>query len=521
MKPQAVLGIGAIGLVVLLGLCLAVAQPPGSALTWLLGTGAFSLATLLAGLLLARAADKRRAALTGAVLKTLDGAPLNQEAIKSCGELGEAVGRLAQELRHQKGLFQGLIGGLPMPFLLVDIKERVQHTNRQTMEMLQIDKEPESQNGRTLAEVFYNDSSRKTVVGKALATGEVFSNKEVTITGHKGGQRHVLYNVFPLYDLDHASIGGCCIYLDMTAVKEKEQEICDQNAIIGEAADRASAVADNLAASSGQLAAQVEQTRATAEALQARTDEVASAIEQMSRSIMEVAGNARSVTDLAESSRAKVGDGADEVERTRKVILTVRDEAQTLMSDMEHLGEHAERIGGVLNVITDIADQTNLLALNAAIEAARAGEAGRGFAVVADEVRKLAEKTMQATKEVGSVVQAIQESARKSRVSTETAVSSVMEGVESASSAGDKIREILTFIEQTTERVHGIADAVEQQSQAGDQVAGAASHIQNAAQETTTAMEEAARDVSGLARMAAELKTVIGDMRTRSNLECA
>ncbi|MFW5735240.1 MAG: methyl-accepting chemotaxis protein, partial [Oceanidesulfovibrio sp.] len=177
--------------------------------------------------------------------------------------------------------------------------------------------------------------------------------------------------------------------------------------------------------------------------------------------------------------------------------------------------------GTVLGVINDIADQTNLLALNAAIEAARAGEAGKGFAVVADEVRKLAEKTMQATKEVGGVVKAIQASAAQSRTSTQSVVASVGQGVESATATGETIRQIQEMIEQTAERVNGIAVAVEEQSNASDQVASATHHIQTAADETAGAMEESSRAVVELARMASELKDIIRDMKTPEACEPA
>ena len=484
--------------IILIAVVLCVTLPAGQSLVWLLVLCGAALAAAVGALVRFSTLQRQQQALCAHITDVSVGKSADGVLLERQGELGTALKALIAELRHQKGLVHGVLGGLPMPFLLVDTKERTLMTNKATMEMLQIDRPPESQHGRTLSEVFYNEPSRKTVVGKAMETGEVFSNQEVSITGHKGAVRHVLYNVYPLYDLDKTCIGGICIYLDVTQLKEKEEEICKQNELIGNAAGRANDVAENLAAASGQLSAQVEDIRALAEAQRSRTGSAAKAIEQMSASILEVADNARSVTEIADNSRKQAADGANEVEQTRTVIMVVRDEAEALMRDMSQLGEHAERIGDVLNVISDIADQTNLLALNAAIEAARAGEAGRGFAVVADEVRKLAEKTMQATKEVGSVIQAIQTSVEKSRTSSESAVSSVMEGVKSATAAGEKITEILGFIEQTTTRVHDIADAVTQQSQVSDEVAAATSDIQNSAAESAAAMEQSTYAVNEL-----------------------
>lgn len=487
---------------------------------WVLAPSVAAAATLGVALFIALKRHNHDAALAAAAENSAAGKPVDAEVLGGAGALGESLDSLVHEIQRQKGLIQGVLVGLPMPYLLTDTEERVTMTNRETMDMLQIDKAPETQYGRTLAEVFYNDPTRQTAVGKAIHKGEVFRNLEVTITGHKGGQRHVLANVYPLYDLDGKCIGGFCLYLDMTKLKEKEQEICDQNELISRAAQRATAVAENMASASDEFAAQVEETRASTEQQRASTSEAASAIEQMSASIMEVAGNARDVTELAESSRTKAGEGSAEVERTQKVIQSMSKEAETLMHDMVGLGDQAEEIGKVLGVINDIADQTNLLALNAAIEAARAGEAGKGFAVVADEVRKLAEKTMQATKEVGSVVKAIQASAVQSKTSTESVVSSVGQGVESATTIAETFRQILEMIEQTAKRVSGIADAVEQQSTAGDQVATATHHIQNAAQETASAMEESSHAVVELARMAGELKDIISEMRDHAPEEC-
>lgn len=493
---------------------------PGGVSIWVLAPAVAAAAASVAALVMALMRNKQDAALAAAAEDAVAGKPVDADLLRSAGSLGQSLDALVNEIRRQKGLVQGVLVGLPMPYLLTDTKERVVMTNKETMDMLQIDRAPETQHGRTLAEVFYNDPTRQTAVGKAINNGEVFRNLEVTITGHKGGQRHVLANVYPLYGLDGECIGGFCLYLDMTKLKEKEQEICDQNELISRAAQRATAVAESMASASDEFAAQVEETRASTEQQRASTTEAASAIEQMSASIMEVASNARDVTELAESSRAKAGEGSAEVERTQQVIRSMSKEAETLMQDMVGLGGQAEEIGKVLGVINDIADQTNLLALNAAIEAARAGEAGKGFAVVADEVRKLAEKTMQATKEVGSVVKAIQASAVQSRASTESVVSSVGQGVESASAIAETFRQILETIEQTAERVSGIAAAVEQQSTASDEVAAATNHIQNAAQETASAMEESSRAVVELARMAGELKEIINEMQAQAPEEC-
>ena len=136
--------------------------------------------------------------------------------------------------------------------------------------------------------------------------------------------------------------------------------------------------------------------------------ETATAMNQMNVSVLEVARNASDAADVTTNAREQAEEGSRNLNALIKMIGEVHQHALGLKDSMQDLGNQAQGIGNILNVISDIADQTNLLALNAAIEAARAGEAGRGFAVVADEVRKLAEKTMDATREVGSAVSSIQ-----------------------------------------------------------------------------------------------------------------
>ncbi len=478
-----------------------------------IATGGVGLATLVAlwSVLQRDAADRK--ALITAVETLLAGKAVDEETRRRSGELGHHIAELGHALRREQGLLKGVLAGLPTPFLLVDTNERVLVTNRETMEMLQIDNAPESQHGRTLAEVFYNDPTRQTAVGKSIATGQVFKNLEVTITGHKGGERHVLANVYPLYDLDGHCVGGFCLYLNMTELKARELELREQNELIASSAQRATAVAERLASAAEELSAQVEQTRAATETQRARTGETARAIDHMSAAIVDVARNAASTSELAQDARASAGDGATQMERAQRAIFSIRDQTSALTRDMSQLGDHAEKIGDVLRVITDIADQTNLLALNAAIEAARAGEAGRGFAVVADEVRKLAEKTMHATKEVAGVVQAIQTSSHQSRASTDAAAASVDEGVHAAAAAGEVIQAIVSIVEQTADRARDIAAAVEQQSAAGDEISAATGQVSHAADENAAAIEESAKAVSGLARMASDLKSIIEDMR--------
>jgi len=179
---------------------------------------------------------------------------------------------------------------------------------------------------------------------------------------------------------------------------------------------------------------------------------------------------------------------------------------------MNALGKQAEGIGRILNVISDIADQTNLLALNAAIEAARAGEAGRGFAVVADEVRKLAEKTMVATKEVGGSIAGIQEVARQNIRHVDTTASVIENATALADQSGQALAEIVTLVGQATSQVLSISEAADVQAQAAEEFFRIIEAVSGISTETSLAMEESSTAVRDLAMQAKVLNSLIEDM---------
>ena len=429
------------------------------------------------------------------------------------GAMGVALRRLVGALKREKGLVKGIVEGLPMPFLLVDAQEKTVFTNQACLDMVEIDGDPGNQLGRTLAEIFYNDPTRKTAVGQAITEGKVFRNLEVTITGHKGGTRHVLANVYPLYDLEGRCIGGFCLYVDMTELKAKDALLQAQNASIAERAAQVTDIANTLAQATEELSAQIEESTANSQEQQSRTTEVATAMEEMSASVLSVARNAGEAADLAQGARTKAEEGASVMAHSQEVINQVHENAMVLRKDMGELGKQAENIGAIIRVINDIADQTNLLALNAAIEAARAGDAGRGFAVVADEVRKLAEKTMTATQEVGAAIGAIQSSTQQSIRSTEVAAGAVEETTRLAASSRRVLDEIVSLIERTAEHMRDIASAAEEQSAATDEISQSTGQITSGATQNALAMEESAKAVGVLANMAGDLRRLIQDMK--------
>ena len=241
--------------------------------------------------------------------------------------------------------------------------------------------------------------------------------------------------------------------------------------------------------------------------------ETMTAMEQMNAAVLNIAKNASDAASHSATMRDKASEGQDIVNEVVTAINAVQEKSLRLRADMEHLHGEAQNITQVMTVISDIADQTNLLALNAAIEAARAGEAGRGFAVVADEVRKLAEKTMASTSEVGSAINAIRNSTEKSIHQVEVAVESISRVTELSNRSGQALEQIVNMAEQSADEVRAIAAAGEEQSAASEEINRSIADINTIATSTSQAMQQAAQAISELAQQAQQLNRVIEDMK--------
>ena len=279
------------------------------------------------------------------------------------------------------------------------------------------------------------------------------------------------------------------------------------------AADKLEAVGNVVSSASTELSAQIEQSDRGAAESATRLGEAATAMNEMNATVQEVAKNAGSASSASAETREKAEAGAQVVEKAVQSIEQVHQMSLELKDDMTQLNEHAQDITRIMGVISDIADQTNLLALNAAIEAARAGEAGRGFAVVADEVRKLAEKTMASTNDVGNAIKAIQESTAKSMVGVDNAVERIGEATELAGRSGEALQEIVATVEITADQVNAIATASEEQSAASEEINQSIVQVNDMSRQTAEAMGEAARTVSDLAAQAQGLTELIEAMK--------
>lgn len=237
--------------------------------------------------------------------------------------------------------------------------------------------------------------------------------------------------------------------------------------------------------------------------------QISSAIEEMNASIVEVARKSEEASTQAKRSGDLAEEGGHIVNQTVDGIHSIEQTVSQSAVAVEELGKRGEQIGKIISVINDIADQTNLLALNAAIEAARAGEHGRGFAVVADEVRKLADRTTKATDEVTQSITAIQVETKQAVEQMRSGTEKVATGAQSATRAGDSLKQIVDSAHTVSDRIQSIAAAIEQQSAASTQVASSIELISNVTRQTSQGAMQSAEACSQLSAKAEQLQSLV------------
>lgn len=265
-----------------------------------------------------------------------------------------------------------------------------------------------------------------------------------------------------------------------------------------------------VASAATEIAASAEEMAVGLRKQGEQTGQVSAAVEEMASSVTEVAKKSIDASQAASASQSDASQGGQVVEQTVSEIKAIADDVNRSAQAVTSLGRKSEQIGQIINVINDIADQTNLLALNAAIEAARAGEHGRGFAVVADEVRKLAERTTKATEEVGQSIREIQDETVQAVTLIEAGSKRVVKGVDLANTAGNALGRITQSSEGLAGMVQSIAAAAEEQSAASEQISRSITSINEVTRESTEGADQAAKAAAMLSRQAETLQSLVG-----------
>lgn len=271
------------------------------------------------------------------------------------------------------------------------------------------------------------------------------------------------------------------------------------------------------ASASSQISSSTEEMAAGSQEQSSQTAEVASAVEEMTHTIYETTKNTSIAAETAKYAGSKAAEGGKVVDETIKGMVRIADVVNRSAQTVETLGSSSNQIGEIIQVIEDIADQTNLLALNAAIEAARAGEQGRGFAVVADEVRKLAERTTKATKEIAAMIKQIQKDTSEAVGSMKLGKTEVEKGKTLAEKAGVSLSEIIEGADKVLDIITQVAAASEEQTSAAEEISKSIDGINSVTREAAVGIHEIAKATEDLSRLTIRLQDLTNKFKLRDS----
>jgi methyl-accepting chemotaxis protein len=294
-----------------------------------------------------------------------------------------------------------------------------------------------------------------------------------------------------------------------TRINEMQSSLSAMIRAVSASAAQVAAAAAQLSASSGQL-------RDNAAAQRDQSQQIVTSMHQMASTIAEVSANASQAAMGAGEAKQTAHQGGVVVGEAVEAMQKLSAASKATSQQIEQLAARSSEIGKVISVIGEIAEQTNLLALNASIEAARAGEQGRGFAVVAGEVRRLAERTAEATRETGGIIGSMQAEAQKAVDSIRGEMVQVQESAESAARAGDALRAIIAASEGVTGMIGQIATAANQQSAATEEVNRSMGDISRSIDVTTMGTQESAKSCGELSRLAEQLQQLVSRFQVGS-----
>lgn len=276
---------------------------------------------------------------------------------------------------------------------------------------------------------------------------------------------------------------------------------------------RVAMVTEQLASAAVELSATAVEISGGTARLTSRALHTAAAVEEMNATVGQVAQNSGKAACLARETVETAKDGGAVVSSTIEGMELLAAAVSSSATIITELGKSSDQIGVIVGTIEDIADQTNLLALNAAIEAARAGEQGRGFAVVADEVRKLAERTTKATKEISDMIRQIQQDTHGAVDSMQNGKEKVSTGVDLANKTGEALAKIVRMVSESADMIQQIAVASEEQSSATQQIAADIENVAQVTKESAAGANESAKACQDLSQIAIELQRLVGNFR--------
>ncbi len=449
---------------------------------------------------------KKIATYASAVAKGDEDAQINIETNDEYGILSHSIQDMVQKLKRQSFWYESILNCIPSPLAAMDKDRNFIFVNSGVCNML--GKKPEELIGLPC----YNWGA--TICRTENCAIESCEKGINSVNFEQPGLGYFRAMAARLYDNEGNHAG----YVDMVFDRNQEVQLLNdaEKALADgrhDAANQLENIVENIATASEQLTSQIAISTQGSETASMRMTETATAMDEMNSTVLEVAKNSNNSAELAEETKVKSSESAQVIKQCETTMLRLREESIEIRSGMSELADHAQSINAVMSVISDIADQTNLLALNAAIEAARAGEAGRGFAVVADEVRKLAEKTMTSTADVSNAIIAIQQSTEINVRQIDATVKSIEEATELAISSGEALAGILHMAEESADGIRAIATASEEQSATSDEIASSIAEVANVVNDNTNAMQEATNAVNLLSSQSQKLSELIEELK--------
>ena len=434
---------------------------------------------------------------------------------------GDEIGRLAKAfdttsaiIKEKLGVSEGLMRGMTSPLAICDTAGKITFINQLMLDLWGRDGHPEDYLGLSVSQFFYNDESRKTICDDVLHTGKPVLGYARTFTNMRQQTKHIVMDLSPLLNLDGTLVGVFTLHNDLTEMYEQRNRIAQLNDRIYMSASHAQEISTTQTEAFQQLFQQLENTGRVATEQEQEAVSAAESMHVMAESMREAALKTSFSMEKSQTAQKEAQEGYEVVRRTIACITRVDEQTSKVAESMASLDTQAKDIGNVLELIKDVADQTNLLALNAAIEAARAGEAGKGFAVVADEVRKLAEKTMHATDEVAGSIMGIQNSVRESSKATKECVTLTRQATELADNSGERLSNIQTVIGEAVNDIAAVAQVTTDQAHASEDVLRKMENFSEQAKISTQNMHESSSHAQELRKLSDDLRHMIDAMRS-------
>ena len=429
----------------------------------------------------------------GALLRLAEAAagtePMDPAEVRAAGPVGEAIAKAHRANIERAHWYEGILNTIPFGVSVTDMNMRWTFCNKAALASM----------GKQATECLGRSCTEKRVnkLTNSLPNGRLMSVELEYLTDSRG-----------------AKIGHVEISRDITREQELQRQ-AREAAMSGrlDTVQRLSSAVDRLNQVAGALTNEIGQVKDQVVQASENLTETATAMEEMNCTVLEVARNAEEAARASMTVQEEAASGTHAMEKTVHDMQEVQTRSLSLKEDMSALDSHARDIGEVLTIIRDIADQTNLLALNAAIEAARAGEAGRGFAVVADEVRKLAEKTMNATREVDDVISAIQAGTDKSAQTVQNTVEAIDTVAGQARQSGEALAHITNLAENSSSQVQAIAAAATEQSAASEEINRNVGNVSALSDSITRSMESATAEVEEMLKQAQTISDVLERIR--------